>query len=176
MYIATRAPDSGKWGRLFAKRRNWLLIWRMAEKEITAKELAEKSGCTQPTILRLMSRPGSVPNAEAMKKICQALQSQPHELGWCRRTWQANTPYRMDIGPFYECVDNLMKFHLHVHHEFALIRKKLNMIYMDYCDRMSVEDPSDAANVVQPNLADPFLETGEKIKEIVGDDPSVEDW
>jgi len=150
-----------------------LLIWRMAEKKVTPQELADSSGCVKTTILRLMARPGSVPSIENMKRLCQALQSNPHNLGWSRRTWSPNTPYRMDIGPFYECVDNLMKFHLHVHHEYAAIKKRIGLIYLDYCDRMSAEEPAD---VVEPGLADPFLETGERLKEIIGEDSNVEDW
>lgn len=149
------------------------MIWRMTEKKLTAKELAEKAGCTPGLVLRLMARPGSVPNEEGMKKICQALQSQPHDLGWCRRTWQPTTPYRMDIGPFYEALDTMLKFSLHCTHEFELMKKKLNMIYMDYCDRMSVEE---GAQAIEKNLADPFLEVGEKVKEVIGDNPSVNDW
>lgn len=182
MYAATQPPARGKWAKLFARRRNWLLIWRMMEKKLNAKELAEKAGVSTKLVLRLMGVPGSVPNETAMKALCQALQANPHDLGWARKmkglhpshAKDMHTPFSVDLVPFYDAIDCLHRYSIFLTRQLELVQGKLDRIYRDYKDQMEVDVNS--APEPEKDVADPFLEAGEKIKEVLSDEPDVDNW
>jgi hypothetical protein len=159
-----------RWAKLFAKRRNWLLIWRMRGKGVNVAQLAHTCQCNESSIRSLVNHPGKVPSASLMKSLCEALEANPCELGWTQRDMTVTPFFMVDVTAFMRMLDIMLQGFIYTSEILIGMRKKLDVVYMDYMDRMAADGES-----LDKDTAE-FLESGEMLDEVLSDELDQDDW
>lgn len=158
-----------RWEQLFAKRRNWLMLWRMRGMKMDVRELARRCECSHEKIRDLINHPGKVPSAELMKLVCESLQANPCELGWTRRDMTITPFFMVDVTAFIRMLDVMLSGFVHISETLIAMRKKVDMVQQDYMDRMADDTMTDSE-------AEDYLESGEELKEVIAHDHDSEEW
>lgn len=160
-----------RWAKLFSRRRNWLLLWRMRAKQLDVAELGRRCDCKAEKIRALINHPGKVPSASLMKSICQELQANPCELGWTRNNMTVTPFFMVDVTAFMRMLDIMLQGFIYVSGILIGMRKKIDGVYLDYMDRMA-----DSGNETTKSDDADYLDNGEQLEEIISDDSDMDDW
>ena len=138
---------------------------------MTADELARRCECKPEKIRALVNHPGKVPSGALMKKVCEELQANPCELGWTKTNLTVTPFFMVDVTAFMRMLDIQLQGFVHISELLIAMRRKIDIVYQDYMDRMSTE----TAGQLDGGVAD-YLAGGDELDGVIPDDSDSDDW